>query len=461
MDAPGCDIRGAPLAAYQRASPMNIQVENTSSIEKKVTVEVDPQRVARELDRAYVGLGRRVKLRGFRPGKAPRQVLERHFRDEVEKEVVEKLVRDAFAEAVRQESIEAVAPPRVDVAEPGLTSEKPFKFTARVEVKPRLAPRDYRGVEVERRIPQVTDEMVSDELTRMQDSMAQLVPVEGRFEAQEGDFAVVDHVATVAGMPFPGGTAQDITLRVSPGDFFEGNVPQLAGKRLGEQVAIEQAFPADWHDVAQRNQPARFDITLKSLKTRQLPALDDAFAKDVGVEGVETLDQLRARIREEMEKREKVRADNELKDNLVKAVLAKNDFEVPPSLVERAIDVMLQGAATRFARQGMDIRQMGLDFAKLRGDLREQALLQVKGALLLEAIADAEKIDPTDDDVQAEIARTAAEVKVPLAQLQRQMGTDEGKASIRARLREDRALALMTSEARLKDSSGTSPSSGA
>jgi trigger factor len=433
---------------------MNIQVENTSSIEKKVTVEVDPDRVARELERAYVGLGRRVKLRGFRPGKAPRQVLERHFRDEVEKQVVEKLVGDAFAEAVRQESIDAVAPPRVDVAEPGLAAEKPFRFTARVEVKPRLEPKDYRGVEVERRVPQVTDEMVADELTRMQDSMAQLVPVEGRFEAQEGDFAVVDHVATVAGMPFPGGTAEGVTLRVAPGDFFEGNIPQLAGKRLGEVVVLEQAFPADWHEAEQRNQPARFEITLKSLKTRQLPALDDAFAKDVGVEGVETVDQLRARIREELERREKARADNELKDNLIKAALAKNDFEVPPSLVERAIDVMLQGAAARFARQGMDIRQMGLDFARLRGDLREQALLQVKGALLLEAIADAENIQPTDDEVQAEIARAAAEVKVPLAQLQKQMGTAEGKASIRARLREDRALALMTSEARLKDSSG-------
>ena len=432
---------------------MNIQVENTSSIEKKVTVEVDPERVARELERAYVGLGRRVKLRGFRPGKAPRQVLERHFRDEVEKQVVEKLVSDAFAEAVRQESIDAVAPPRVDVAE-GIAAEKPFRFTARVEVKPRLTPRDYRGVEVERRIPQVTDEMVSDELTRMQDAMAQLVPVEGRFEAQEGDFAVVDHVATVSGMPFPGGSAEGVTLRVSPGDFFAGHVPELAGKRLGEVVVLEQAFPADWQEESQRNQVARFEITLKSLKSRQLPALDDAFAKDVGVEGVETLDQLRARIREEMEKREKLKAENELKDNLIKAVLAKNDFEVPPALVERSIDAMLQGAAARFARQGMDIRQMGLDFARLRGDLREQALLQVKGALLLEAIADAEKIDPTDDEVQAEIARAAAEVKVPLAQLQRQMGSDEGKASIRARLREDRALALMTSEARLKETGG-------
>ena len=450
---PGCFF-AARGAARSESPPMNIQVENTSSIEKKVTVEVDPERVARELERAYVGLGRRVKLRGFRPGKAPRQVLERHFRDEVEKQVVEKLVGDAFAEAVRQESIEAVAPPRVDVATPGLAPEQPFRFTARVEVKPQLSPKDYRGVEVERRVPQVTDTMVDDELTRMQDAKAQLVPVEGRFEAQEGDYAVVDHVASIAGMPFPGGTAQGITLRVSPGDFFEGHVPQLAGKRLGETVVVEQAFPADWHEEANRNQQARFEITLKSLKTLVPPQLDDAFAKDMAVEGVETMEQLRARIREEMEKREKARADNELKDNLVKAVLARNDFEVPPSLVERAIDVMLQGAAARFARQGMDIRQMGLDFARLRGDLREQALLQVKGALLLEAIADVEGINPTDEDVEAEIARTAAELKVPAAQLRRQMGADEGKASIRARLREDRALALMTSEARLKDATG-------
>jgi trigger factor len=429
---------------------MRIDVENVSPIEKKVTVEVDPERVVRELDRAYAGLGRRVKLRGFRPGKAPRQVLERHFRDEVEKEVTETLVRDAFAEAVRENSIAAVAPPRVDVAG-GIAPAQPFRFTARVEVKPRLDPKDYRGLEVEHRPASVTDAMVADELTRIQDGMAQLVPVEGRFEAQEGDYVTVDHSAQLDGRDYEKARGEGITLRVGPGDLFQGLVPQLQGKRLGETVVVEQAFPADFHDAAVRNRPARFEITLKGLKTRQVPSLDDDLAKDLGLEGVDTLEKLRARVREELGRREKRRADAELKDALVKAALARNEFDVPESLVERSIDVMLQGAVERFARQGLDIRQMGLDVARLRADLREQALLQVKGALLLEAIADAEKLEVGDEDLQKEIARTAEELNVPVAKLQRQMSSPDARTAMRARLREDRALALMTSAATLKE----------
>jgi trigger factor len=319
-----------------------------------------------------------------------------------------------------------------------------------VEVKPRLEPKDYRGLEVEHRPALVTDDMVAEELSRLQDSMAQLVPVEGRFDAQEGDFVAVDHEALVEGQPYDKARGEGITMRVAPGDFFEGNIPQLAGKKLGETVEVTQPFPADFHDASVRGRAATFRFTLKAIKTRQPPSLDDAFAKDMGLDGVETLDQLRGKVREEIEKREKRRADSELKDGLVKAALAKNEFDVPPAMVERAIDVMLQGALERFARQGLDVRKMGLDLPRLRAELRDQALLQVRGALLLEAIADAEKIDPSDEDLQKELERTAAELGVPAAKLAPQMRSEDGRHALRTRLREDRALALLTSEARLK-----------
>ena len=429
---------------------MKIEVETLSPVEKKVTVEVDPERVAKELDRAYTSLGRRVKLRGFRSGKVPRKVLERHFRDEVERDVVERLVSSTFSDAVREQSIAAVAPPRVDVSEPGLQAAQPFRFTARVEVKPRLEPKDYRGLAVTRKPAEVTDAMVQDELTRIQDGLAQLVPVEGRFDAQEGDYAVVDHDGTIEGQPFEGSKAEGVTVRVGQGELVDGFVPQLAGKKLGDVVELDQAFPADHRIESLRGKVAHFAVTLKALKTRLVPALDDELAKDLGVPEVDTLEKLRARIRDDLEKREGRRADAELKDAIVKGALAKNDFEVPSALVERAIDVMIQGAAERFARQGLDIRQMGLDLPRLRADLREQALLQVKGALLLEAIADAEKIEVSDDDVQAEIARTASEMHLPLAQVQQQMRGGEARGALRNKIREDKALAFLTSEAKLQ-----------
>jgi trigger factor len=429
---------------------MKIEVETLSPVERKVTVEVDPERVAKELDRAYSSLGRRVKLKGFRTGKAPRKVLERNFRDEVERDVVERIVQTTFVEAVREHALDPVAPPRVDVAEPGLQQAQPFKFTARVEVKPKLEPKDYRGLEVTRRPPEVTDQMVSDELTRIQDSMAQLVPIEGRFDAQMGDFAVIDHDGTVDGQPFEGARAEGATVRVEQGEVVDGNFPQLAGTKLGEAVDVEFTFPPTYRDAELRGKTARFHVTLKGLKMRQVPSLDDDLAKDLGTEGINTLEELKTRIRADLEKREKRRADSELKDALVKAALAKNDFEVPAALVERAIDVMIQGAADRFARQGLDIRQMGLDVARVRADLRDQALLQVKGALLLEAIADAEKIEVTEEDIQADIAKASSDLNVPLASVQQQMRSGEARAALRNKIREEKALAFLTSEANLK-----------
>jgi trigger factor len=431
---------------------MKIQVETVSPVERKVTIEVDPERVAKELERAYSGLSRRVKLRGFRPGKAPRKVLERQFRAEIESEVAQRIVSETFAEAVRVEDLPVVAAPNVSIAE-GVAEGKGMKYSARVEVKPKLDPKDYRGLEIERKAPEVTDQMVSDELTKLQDSMAQLVAVEGRFEAQEGDWAVVDHDGTIDGQPFEGGKAEGVTVKIAPGPVSEGNLGQLAGKKLGETIELDEPFAEDHRNPALRGKTAHMKVTLQGLKVRQPPPLDDALAKEVGIEGVETLDALRTRIRADLEKREKRRAESEVKDALVKAALAKNEFEVPPALVERAVDTMIEGAAERFARQGIDIRRLELDVSRMRADLREQALLQVRGALLLEAIADAEKIDVTEEDLQAEAARIADELGMPLAKVQQQVRSNDAREALKNRIREEKALALLSSAANIKSSS--------
>jgi len=425
---------------------MKIQVETLSPVERKVTIEVDPDRVAQELERAYSGLSRRVKLRGFRPGKAPRKVLERQFRSEVESEVAERIVSQTFAEAVKVEALPVVAAPSVSISE-GVAEGKGLKYTARVEVKPTLEPKDYKGLAVSRKPPEVTDALVATEIGKLQESMAQLVPAEGRLEAQDGDWATIDHAGTIDGAPFEGGQAEGVTVKVAPGTVAEGCLPQLAGKKVGETVELDEPFPQDHRNPALRGKVAHMKVTVRGLKVRQLPPLDDALAKELGIEGVETLEALRARIRSDLEKRERRRAESELKDGLVKAALAKNEFEVPPALVERAIDGMIEGAAERFARQGIDLRRLELDMARMRADLREQALLQVRGALLLEAIADAEKIDVTEEDVQAELARIADDLGLPLPKVQQQTRGKEARDALRNRIREEKALSVLSSSA--------------
>jgi trigger factor len=237
---------------------------------------------------------------------------------------------------------------------------------------------------------------------------------------------------------------------VAPGKVEDGFLPALVGKRAGETVELDEAFPQDHRNAALRGQVAHMKVTLKALKSRQLPALDDALAKQVGLEGIETLPALRERIAADLTKRESRKAESEFKDALVKAALARNEFEVPPSMVERAIDSMLEGTAERFARMGVDLRQLELDVARLRGDLRDQALLQVRGALLLDAIAELEKIEVTDEDLQVEAAKLATEMGVPLQTVQKQMRGKDARAALRNRVREEKALALLAQAATIQ-----------
>jgi trigger factor len=423
---------------------MKVQVEKLSPVERKVTVEVGPERVAKEIERAYATLGRRVKIKGFRPGKAPRGVLERNFRDQIEAEVLERLVASTFEEAAKAESIDAVAAPRVQVAEPGLGVGRSLSYTARVEVKPVIEARDYRGLEVERKTAQITDAMVEAEMERLRQSFTQMEPVEGRTDARKGDWAVIDYEGSVEGTVFEGGKAEGALVQVADGDFFKGEMAALEGRQVGDAFEIEQSFPAEFRDAALRGKQARFAIKLQSLRTQKIPALDDALAREVGIEGVETLEALRARVRTDIEKREKHRSEAEQRDLLIRAALAKNEFEVPPALVERTLDAMMESTAQRFARQGIDIQQLDLDVARIRADLREQALHTVKAALVLEAIAEVEKVEVSAEDEKAELERRAVELGVPVSKLKVR---EEMRTALRQQIREEKTVALLAEHA--------------
>jgi trigger factor len=428
---------------------MKINVETTSPVERKLTIEVPPERVQREIEKAYVQLGRRVKIPGFRPGHVPRGVLERNFKSEIEGEVVQKLVSSTFVEAAQAEGVEAVAPPNVSL-EGALAAGAAFRYSAIVEVKPKVVAKDYRGLSVTRRTVAVGDAEIEAEVVKLQESFAKLIPVEGRDVAEEGDYATIDHQGTVDGVPFEGGSAEGVTVRAAAGKIEEGFLPAVVGKRIGETVEFDEALPADHRVEALRGKTAHMKVVLKALQVRLLPPADDALAKLLGVEAIETMAQLRERIRSDLFKRESRKVEADVREALVKAALQKNEFEVPPSMVERAIDSMLEGTMERFARMGVDVRQLDLDVARLRGDLREQALLQVRGALLLEAVAVAEKIEPTEDDLQHEVIRLAEELGVPLAQAQQQMRSKDARAALMNRIRDDKALALLTEAATIQ-----------
>jgi trigger factor len=424
---------------------MKVQVEELSPIEKKLSIEVENARVAEELTRAYTALSKQVKLPGFRQGKVPRRILEQRFREQVEDEVIQRVVQNAWLEAVREHKVEAVAPPQV-TNNSGLKADGPFSFEARVEVKPKVEAKDYQGLPLTRTDTNVADSDVDARLEELRQSMARLEPVEGRDVAQAGDFATVDYVATVEGTDFPGSKADGVTVELAPGELVESNVAALEGSKVGDVKELDYAFPADYRVEQVRGKTARFKFTVKGLKKKVVPELNDDFAKETNE--AQSLEELRTKIRTDLEQGKRSKAQNDERAAILTALIERNAFDVPKSMVERTIDNMLEGQLRNMARMGMDPRRLNLDFARLREDLRERATQEVKGALLIEAIAQKENIQASDADVDKKLEELAAEAKQPIDVVRKYFKGAEERQGLSLRLREEKTIEFLKGQAK-------------
>jgi trigger factor len=422
------------------------RVEDLSPVVKKVSVELGPDRVKDALDRAYTGLSRTVKLKGYRAGHVPRRLVERYFGDDVKKDVAQKLVQGSIHEALEEHKLEPVAPPRVENGDvkPG----EPFKYVATVEVRPRVEPKDYLGLSGPKVDVSVTDEAVEARLEEMRRDQSMFVPVEGRDVVELGDYAVAEYEGFVEGAPLRGAKRDNVLLEVIPGSLLENKAEHLVGARVGETRELAVGFPQDYSVAELRGKEGRFQVHVKGLKKREVPALDDQFAQDLGGEA-KTLAELRQKVREEMAAQEKERKESAQREALLSALVEKNPIEAPPALVERNVDAMLQGMLEGFHRRGLDVRQLGLNVDRLRDDLRARAALEVKGYLLLEAIADKEAIEASEDDLEKHYAKLAGELKQPVEKLKQAFRRQDSVGSLKARLRQDKALAFLLEKANL------------
>jgi len=424
---------------------MKVQVEELSPIEKKLSIEVENARVAEELTRAYTALSKQVKLPGFRQGKVPRRILEQRFREQVEDEVIQRVVQNAWLEAVREHKVEAVAPPQV-TNNSGLKADGPFSFEARVEVKPKVEAKDYQGLPLTRTDTNVADSEVDARLEELRQSMARLEPVEGRDVAQAGDFATVDYEATVEGTDFPGSKADGVTVELAPGELVESNVAALEGSKVGDVKELDYAFPADYRVEQVKGKTARFKFTVKGLKKKVVPELNDDFAKETNE--AQSLGELRTKIRTDLEQGKRTKAQNDERAAILTALIERNAFDVPKSMVERTIDNMLEGQLRNMARMGMDPRRLNLDFARLREDMRERATQEVKGALLIEAIAQKENIQASDADVDKKLEELAAEAKQPIDVVRKYFKGPEERQGLSLRLREEKTIEFLKGQAK-------------
>jgi len=420
------------------------RVEDLSPVVKKVSVELTPDRVKDALDRAYTSVSRTVKLKGYRQGHVPRRLVERYFGDDVKKDVAQKLVTGSIHEALAEHQLDPVAPPRVENG--SVEAGQPFKYTATVEVRPHVEPKDYEGLSLKRVDASVNDAQVDERVEEMRTGQAMFVPVEGREVAEAGDFVSADYEGFLEGAPLRGAKREGVLLEVAPGSLLDNKAEGLHGARVGETRELGVSFPKDYAVEDLRGKEARFQVAVKGLKRREVPALDDAFVQDLGGDA-KTVSDLRAKVRSEMEQQKTQRAEGEQREAVLSALVEKNPIEAPPALVERNVDAMLQGMLEGFMRRGIDPRQLGLNLDRMRDELRQRALLEVKGYLLLEAIAEKEKIEATEEDLAKHFDKLALDLKQPADKIRAAFRRQDSLESLKGRLRQDKALAFLLSKA--------------
>jgi trigger factor len=423
---------------------MKVRVEEVSPIERKLSIEVEQSRVANELDRAYSQLSRQVKIAGFRPGKVPRRIIEQRFREQVEDDVIRKMVDHAYKEAVREHHVEAVSNPQV--TNDRLHPNEPFTFQARVQVKPKIEAKDYLELSLKKVDAAVTEAKVDEQLEKIQQSLSRLEPVEGREAAQAGDFALVDYEGTIDGKELPGSKSENVTVEVAPGELYESKVQALEGARIGSTVEVATAFPEDHAAQQLRGKRARFKVYLKALKAKVVPELNDDLAQEM--QAGKSLADLRAKVRSDLEKIALAKAASEEREQIAKALIERNPFEVPAVMVERAAEMLLDGALRAMARGGVDLRRVNLDVGKLLEEMRPRGLGEVKAALLFEAIANQEKIEVPEEEVDRKIEEIAKDSGQALPKVKRHFANPEERRNLSQKLREEKTVDFLKARAK-------------
>lgn len=420
---------------------MKCEVDVLTPTQRRLRVEVPADRVDRAFARVYREVGRRAKVRGFRSGRIPRGVLHGLYGAEIQTQALSEIVGESLADAVRDRGLELVSEPRLDVGE--LKQEQPFAFTVVVDVKPDIELGNYRAIPLERVRAEVGDEEVDRALAELRERSAQLEPVEDRVRVEEGDYVLVDFSATVDGEPFPGSTAEGYPVDIGAGQSLPEFEQGLVGMEREAPRTLVVNLPASVQDARMAGKQAEFEVTVRDIRRKVLPPLDDEFARDYGE--CDSLPELREKLRSDLQREVDAFQDRRLQDRIVDRLVEEHDFEAPPSMVDLELSYLVERAKARRDPSGADAPAPTAD--ELREELTPQARSQVKARLLLEKIAAAEGIAASDEEVDRRVealARASGEQAGPVRERYRQ---DRARAVLRSQIASGKTLDFLLREA--------------
>jgi trigger factor len=414
-----------------------------------IEVEVDASRVRKAFDRAYRDLAKQVRVKGFRPGKAPRSVLEKLHGASVAEQLEHTLVSETLADAIELAETPPVSEPAISAGKP--TPDASFKYTASLEVSPEIELPELSGLPAIRPEVSVEDAEVDERLEELRTSRAPLVEEAEGTAIARGHVATIDFVGRIDGEPFEGGTGQGVQLEIGGGRFIPGFEDQLTGAQAGDDREVRVTFPDPYGNAEIAGKEAVFAVHVVDVRKRQAPELDDEFAKDIG--DFDSLDALRARIRADLESGQERESKETFRTTLMDALLERMDFAVPPGMVDRQLQSQLASAQRRLEAQ-LDDDAIRAQLDRWREEWRPRAERDVREMLVLQAIANAEGIEVADDEISARISEMLG--PDPQAPRMRELHEDEQlRGMLRHQLRDEKVLDFLAPEAKIEANTDT------
>ena len=403
---------------------MSYTVENLEKSMAKITITVDADAFEEAMVKSYNKNKKNISIQGFRKGKAPRKMVEKLYGPEVfYEDAANFAIPDAYEEAAKESGLEIVSRPEIDVVE--IEKGKDFIFTATVAVKPEVTLGDYKGIEVEKKTVKVMAADVNAEIDKVREQNSRMITVENR-GIKKDDTAVIDFEGFVDGEPFQGGKGEDYSLVIGSHSFIDTFEDQLVGKKAGEEVDVNVTFPEEYHEASLKGKPALFKVTVKEIKKKELPKLDDEFASEVSE--FETLKEYKASVKKNLTERRK-EAKREKENEVVEKVVENITVELPEPMVDEQTQQMIQEFAGRLSSQGLSFDQYmqmtGMTVDALMGQMKPEAEKRIRTRLALEAIVDAEKIKATAKDIDKEIENMANMYQMEVDKIKEMIGDAE------------------------------------
>jgi trigger factor len=390
---------------------MKATAENLEKNTVVLEVEVEPEKFDRAIDQAYKKIVKKVNIPGFRKGKAPKVIIERYMgKKYLYDEAVEIIIPDAYMSAIEDTGIEPVAQPELELVQ--VEEGKPVIFKATVVVKPEVRLGQYKGLEIEDPRGEITGEDIEKELERLQNRHAKLITME-EGAVLGNDLVTIDFEGKMDGVPFEGGTASDYTLEIGSGSFIAGFEDQIVGMNISETRDINVTFPQDYGKEELAGKDAVFTVTVKLIKRKELAPLDDEFAKDVSE--FDTLEELRADLANKLKQTAEAMAKRQMQKDATAGAVANAEVDIPAEMIDSRVEEMVSSMEQRLSSQGLTLDKYltytNSNMEELKERVRPDAEISVRQSLVIDAVAKAENLEVTEEDIDEEITRMSEEMK--------------------------------------------------